>query len=937
MRERDSDGSNSTEKKDLNENAKEENLKRKNQINPIHTEKKDLKNTGIQNGNHTNQGDAKKQYEHKEFVDSKGVHHGPIVEVHGYKGETHGGALSSREAIEYTDNDGRVHRGFFTPEKRETSFETDWEIVAKKAYVGHPEFVSIIQRITEDHEEIEYLRNAGKLDYKNGNYDGTEEWFQHHYTLLGRNKEFVRIIHQLAAEAWRLKNLHGMNRQYGIEVGDIIAKRASAMTDVALELGYPELLANSYRLILSRDGRYTKGVFIEAAELDGVDRSNLPGDNPIFDAAPEEFDNPQMLKSLANLQILDYLCGNVDRHSGNFFVRQDRSDPKHPHLIGVQGIDNDLSFCVTDGGEQELAKEEDLLVISSEMANAILQLQNEKLEEIMRKNGITNQKQINSARSRLEKLQVRINARHKIIEDRRKQFKENNGVRPDQTENNNKADRIDPPDKADEAKKTDQTEEDFLYEPRLKTNQLTLKGEPIQNLQGEYVQSVVKEVRLDEDPKSILIIEDDKYWEKLNLATLVPSQYALDEKLQLWEKEKEPRQNIFGKAQRVRDKIRLARKLAQEEKERERENPDKQKSKGIRYTKHTMIPELDQIRNMIIKEYRHYCDIREKFRNADGENPERSDHFKRMKEAYENIIKKYEEVIPDLKEIGATPGYVIGRLNKFYEELGKASKTAEHYTTRYLEYGEGKYFKKAPFRTRIGIAGELKTAMTDTASRELFENQLKFQQKKQDELAKKPETEISDYMKEQMFGLMSGTLYQNYMAIPADDPMSQKALEALRAQKRLWEYSRTQWKTQNNPAQEAQDKQENKAPQVQDKQENKAQQVQDKQANKAQQAQQAFKDVNIILEYAPDLKGVMAEQIAGGKDQKAEGLTPVQALKALHVLYQREYDNAKKRSQKEFENATEGIPKVEKKEKVKADRGHDNASEKKQHQSGMIH
>ena len=908
MRERDSDAPNLTEKKDLNKNAKEENLNREKQINSIRTENKDLKNTGIQNGNHINQADAKKRYEHKEFVDRKGVHHGPIVEVHDYKGETHGGALSSREAIEYTDNDGRVHRGFFTPEKRETSFEDDWEIVAKKAYVGHPEFVSIIQKITENPEAIEYLSDAGKLDRKNGNYDGTEKWFQDHYTLLGRDKEFVRIIHQLAAEAWRLKNLHGMNRKYGIEVGDIIAKRASAMTDVALELGYPELLANSYRLILSHTEGHTKGVFIEAAELDGVDRNNLSGDNPIFDASPEEFDNPQMLKSLANLQILDYLCGNVDRHAGNFFVRQDRSDPKKPRLIGVQGIDNDLSFCVTDGGEQELAKEEDLLVISSEMAKAILQLQNEKLKEIMQKNGIKNEKQIDSALSRLEKLQVRINARHKIIEDRRKKFEENNEVKPDQTE------------------------EDFLYEPHLKTEELKLKDKTMENPQGEYVPFVVKEVKLEEDPKSILIIEDDKYWKKLNLATLVPSQYVLDEKAQLWVKDEKPRKNIFGQAQRVRDEIRLARKLAQEEKERKRKNPDKQKSKGIRFTKHTMIPELDQIRNMIIEEYRHYCDIREKFRNADGENPKRSEYFKQMKDAYENIIKKYEEVIPDLEKIGERPGYVIGRLNKFYKELGTASKKAKRYTTIYLEYAEVRLFKNAPFRTRIEIAGELKTAMTDTASRKLFENQLKFRQKKQDELAKKKETEISDYTKEQMFGLMSGTLYQNYMAIPADDPMSQKALDALRAQKRLWEYSRTQWKMQNNPAQEVQDKQENEAPQVQDKQENKAPQVQDKQGNKAQQA---LKDVNIILEYAPDLKDVMAEQIAGEKDQKAEGLTPVQALRALQVLYQREYDNAKKRSQKEFENATEGIPKAKEK-KVKEEQGHENASEKKQSQKGMI-
>jgi hypothetical protein len=48
-----------------------------------------------------------------------------------------------------------------------------------------------------------------------------------------------------------------------------------------------------------------------------------------------DFSNPETQRSLANLQVNDYLSGQVDRHSGNLFM------DKGGH---VRGIDNDLSF-----------------------------------------------------------------------------------------------------------------------------------------------------------------------------------------------------------------------------------------------------------------------------------------------------------------------------------------------------------------------------------------------------------------------------------------------------------------------------------------------------------------------------------------------------------------------------------------------------------------
>ncbi len=47
-------------------------------------------------------------------------------------------------------------------------------------------------------------------------------------------------------------------------------------------------------------------------------------------------------QDIANLQVLDYLCGNYDRHYANMFYQFDRNGK----LIGVQGIDNDGAFGV---------------------------------------------------------------------------------------------------------------------------------------------------------------------------------------------------------------------------------------------------------------------------------------------------------------------------------------------------------------------------------------------------------------------------------------------------------------------------------------------------------------------------------------------------------------------------------------------------------------
>lgn len=61
---------------------------------------------------------------------------------------------------------------------------------------------------------------------------------------------------------------------------------------------------------------------------------------------------PSLQKELSSLQVLDYLCGQGDRHRGNYFLTKGKGeDSQYEHL---QGIDNDLSFSSGVDNEKQL-------------------------------------------------------------------------------------------------------------------------------------------------------------------------------------------------------------------------------------------------------------------------------------------------------------------------------------------------------------------------------------------------------------------------------------------------------------------------------------------------------------------------------------------------------------------------------------------------------
>ncbi len=107
-----------------------------------------------------------------------------------------------------------------------------------------------------------------------------------------------------------------------IDTGRNIPNRNASMSRIADMLGMGSLIAKANRMKLTdKDGYVREGVFQETAK--GYDLGHPRADTPLYDIQghPEYLDNPKLIRQLADLQILDYVCGNTDRHLKNMMYQ----------------------------------------------------------------------------------------------------------------------------------------------------------------------------------------------------------------------------------------------------------------------------------------------------------------------------------------------------------------------------------------------------------------------------------------------------------------------------------------------------------------------------------------------------------------------------------------------------------------------------------------
>jgi hypothetical protein len=148
------------------------------------------------------------------------------------------------------------------------------------------------------------------------------------------------------------------------------------MSRVAELIGCPDLLAHSESMHVSvpvgNGTKIIKGTFMEEAK--GSDLRKLNEKDPMYKADFTFIDDSKGLnRKIADLQILDYLCGNPDRHRANMIYTI-----KDGKLVDIKGIDNDTCFGSKDHtGKMAAVSLDNLKVISKDTAKKIMSLDEE--------------------------------------------------------------------------------------------------------------------------------------------------------------------------------------------------------------------------------------------------------------------------------------------------------------------------------------------------------------------------------------------------------------------------------------------------------------------------------------------------------------------------------------------------------------------------------
>ena len=198
-----------------------------------------------------------------------------------------------------------------------------------------------------------------------------------------------------------------MNRTNAmIEPEGRVDTRNAAMSSVAELLNVPNLIARSKPMqIIDADGNKVNGTFMTEAE--GMDPDHLPpeAEKITIDAANKT--DGKAFKSIADLQVLDYICGNIDRHPSNFFMKFN----KKGKLADIQGIDNDCSCgkIIPEFGKgfNRMVGLKDLMVMSESMCNKAKHMTPAQLKFALRGYGLS-EAEMNAACERLRHIKAMI-------------------------------------------------------------------------------------------------------------------------------------------------------------------------------------------------------------------------------------------------------------------------------------------------------------------------------------------------------------------------------------------------------------------------------------------------------------------------------------------------------------------------------------------------
>lgn len=208
-------------------------------------------------------------------------------------------------------------------------------------------------------------------------------------------------------------------------------------------MGCGHLLASAEPMEIIVGGKKVEGVFMEAAE--GSDLGRLKKDDPLYDINILSVENPEFLQQITDLQVLDFICGNVDRHKENMVYQLKSTEGKAPVFVGVKGIDNDCAFGtpkIVEGKQiMRMVNPDFMQYITPAMAVKVNELKKDMFILALKNNGIT-EKEIDAAwdrvgkvRDALQKEQIKIIHKKDWKEQKLKDREVNDGTYYDTVKN----------------------------------------------------------------------------------------------------------------------------------------------------------------------------------------------------------------------------------------------------------------------------------------------------------------------------------------------------------------------------------------------------------------------------------------------------------------------------------------------------------------------
>ena len=374
------------------------------------------------------------------YKTNKNIPHHVNVDIGNQQVGRVGANLSSRMPVGFVDESGNLVKGFFTQNEAVNGFEIFknrfsliydnpknekykpiYELMTQSAaksgfkttYFEWCRELGLSDKYIEDRDNsINILgdRNGSTVDSRNKFI----EYLQKNGIsgeLLDAEKDtksfwnYISHVLDTSRSGLRLQGVHTEIQRQGLNSS--INKRNNAMYDYAELLGFKDLICKSSSMTVIKGGKKLEGTFMVNAK--GTDHTKWDPRLKKMGNRKIEFSG-SAIRDLSNLQVMDYLCANIDRHPGNMFYELDYSDPKKLTIKGIQGIDNDASFGQyehkqrTKGFYSPLV---DIKYMDSELVDKIMNLKPEDIDAKIRLAGLTSG-EIQAAHDRLADLQQKI-------------------------------------------------------------------------------------------------------------------------------------------------------------------------------------------------------------------------------------------------------------------------------------------------------------------------------------------------------------------------------------------------------------------------------------------------------------------------------------------------------------------------------------------------